>query len=218
MAAERVARADIALRTVSSTRWGEMRRYWGTLEWGEGREKLFNHCQMGLFVPLEKQNLRRAGVCFLCRKMTRGKVEMRWNFPFLSNLQITFKDWKVLRCMRTRFGWDEPGLSTSKWAQPWWGAAWLYCVKDINFLLTKWEGDKLHMPVLMWPELLYQIYIYFSNWNSGDHLLNQKWVHFSKPKASCISKLLVTFLEKKIQYRLLGYCPYRRFPKTSFLH
>lgn len=130
-------RASITLSTVSLTRSVEMRRNWGKLEWKEGREKLFNHCQVGFFVPLEGQNLRMAGVCFLCREMTRGKLETRWNFPFPSNLQNTSKDWKVLRRMRTWFGWDVPGLSTPKWVQPHQGAAWLYRVKDINIFLPK---------------------------------------------------------------------------------
>lgn len=97
-------RASINLSTVSLTRSGEMRRNWGKLEWGEGREKLFNNCQMGFFVPLEGWNLRRAGVRFLCREMTRAKLETQWNFPFPQNIQNTLKDWSVLRHMRIGLG------------------------------------------------------------------------------------------------------------------
>lgn len=41
---------------------------------GGGEKMLFNHCHIGFFVPLKGQNLRRAGVCFLCGEMTRSKV------------------------------------------------------------------------------------------------------------------------------------------------
>ena len=58
---------------------------------GEGREMLFNRGQIRVFVPLKGQNLRRARVCFLCREMTRDKLEDNEIFHFPQTCKILLK-------------------------------------------------------------------------------------------------------------------------------